>query len=54
MLAGQKKTFIENLRTIVDNPETKKRIGDNAQLFVQEKYSWNNTTMVNYWIQAFS
>lgn len=54
MLAGQKKTFIENLRTIVDNPETKKRIGDNAQLFVQEKYSWNNTTMVNYWMQAFS
>lgn len=54
MLAGQKKTFIENLRTLVDNPETKKRLSHNLQLFVQEKYSWNNPNMAKFWMEAFS
>jgi glycosyltransferase involved in cell wall biosynthesis len=53
MLAGQKKTFIENLRTLVDNPETKKRLSHNLQLFIQEKYSWNNPNMAKFWMEAF-
>lgn len=53
MIAGQKKTFIENLRTVADNPETKKRLSDNVQLFIQEKYSWNNPNMTKFWMEAF-
>ena len=54
MLAGQKKTFIENVRTLVDNPEMRARFSTNVQAFVHEKYSWTNPTMSNYWQEAFS
>lgn len=53
LLAGQKKTFIENVKQVVDNVETKSKLSSNLQTFIQDKYSWNNTTMTNTWVSAF-
>ena len=53
LLAGQKKTFVENVKHVVDNVETKSKLSSNLQTFIQDKYSWNNTTMTNTWVSAF-
>ena len=54
LLAGQKKSFVEGVRTLVDDTELHTGISQRIKSFVEGKYTWNNPAMAQAWIDAFS
>jgi hypothetical protein len=53
LLSGQKKTFLDNVRSAVDSLEMRDKISRHAKAFISEKYSFLNKDMVNSYITAF-
>ncbi len=53
-LTGQKKSLIEAVRSLVDNTDAHKGMANRLQAFIQGKYTWNNPTMAQTWIDVFS
>lgn len=53
LLSGQKKTLISNVREVIDNLETRERLGRYIRQFVTEKYSFLNNDMMASYFKVF-
>lgn len=52
-LAGQKKTFIEHIKYLIDDERERKRIRDNAQNYIFREYNFSNKIMLELYYNLF-
>lgn len=53
LLSGQKKTFVQNVRSAIDDPEMRKKLNKYFMDFIREKYSFLNDSMIEAYFKAF-
>ena len=53
LLSGQKKTFLDSVRSAVDSLEIRHKISEHAKNYITEKFSFLNTDMMNSYIKAY-
>lgn len=54
LLNGQKKTFVNSVKELVENPELKEKMARNCKNYIQEKYSYINDEMVKIFANTFN
>ena len=54
LLSGQKKTFVQNVRAALDNPESRQKLSGYAKNFIRDKYSFLNENMISAYFRVFS
>jgi hypothetical protein len=53
LLSGQKKTFLDSVRSAVDSLEVRHKLSGHAKNYITEKYSFLNTDMMSSYIRAY-
>lgn len=53
LISGQKKTFVNGVRELVDHPDLKQKISNNCKSYIHEKYSFINPDMVEVYKRVF-
>jgi hypothetical protein len=53
LLSGQKKTFLDSVRSAVDSFEMRDKLSRHAKGYISEKYTFMNTDMMNSYIKAY-
>jgi hypothetical protein len=54
LLAGQKKTFINYVKYVLENPEVREKLSSYSKSFITEKYSFLNNEMISPYLRAFN
>ena len=53
LLSGQKKTFVDKVRTAIDNPEMRQKLSSYSLNFIRSKYSFLNSEMLNAYVNVY-